>query len=96
MWLKKIKSDKDIIRTFLPLLSKGYREVCIIGIDAITAYVTTKVLSLLEKQIAKIYPSSFTFSLMGLEHCKEIKGYLSSLFPPQLMPQRDMRDMCFH
>ena len=54
------------------------------------------VLSLPEKQIAKIYLSSFTFSLMGLEHCKEIKGYLSSLFPAQFMPQRDMRDMCFH
>ena len=30
---------------------------------------------------------------MGLEHCKEIKGYLSSLFPAQFMPQRDMRDI---
>ena len=39
-----------------------------------------------------MYPSSFTFSLMGLEHCKEIKGYLSSLFPAQFMPQRDMRE----
>ena len=38
---KKIESDKNSIRTFLPLLSKGQREIFTIGIDALTAEVTT-------------------------------------------------------